>query len=270
MLCLSRRIQNATYIGHAIVWTLTVGSITVSHSAAASAQLDRPTFEVASVKAANQVRVVSIIPRWSGDHVSYVTTFQIALCYAYDVQPFQVLGAELPGTFDFEATTGGSTEEKVIRQMFQALLADRFHLRIEHQTKEMSVYTLSALSKRAKLKPSENAGARSTSPPPSGRVDLYMQKSGPQLVGRRASMAQLAAGLSRVMRGPVIDRTGIAGVFDFDLDCPLDDLQQGPTQPPDLAWAVSRAITRLGLALKPGKGPVDVLVVDHVEQPSAN
>jgi uncharacterized protein (TIGR03435 family) len=233
-------------------------------------QTERPVFEVASVKPAPQARAVSVIPRKSGDHISYITTLQIVLCYAYDLQPFQLSGAELPGTFDFEATTGGPTDEKVVRQMFQSLLADRFRLRVHYESKETNVYILSMGNKGLRLKPADTAGSDSDPSVSSGRVDLYMQKSGPRLVGKHASMGQLAAGLSRAVRAPVIDRTGIADLFDLDLDCSFDDPQQGPTQPGDLAWAVSSAVTRLGLALKPGKGPVETLVVDHVEQPGAN
>jgi uncharacterized protein (TIGR03435 family) len=270
MIRFSPRAKPLTHVGIALAWASVVAFAMGVQSGEAPMQLERPSFEVASVKVVEHAATVSVIPRRSGDRVSYLTTFQMVLCYAYDIQPFQISGAGLSGTFDFEATTGGSRDENVIRQMFQALLADRFRLRVHRETRQMRIYTLSAENGGVKLKPSEYVGSGSDSTAPSGRVDMYMQNLGPQLVGKHASMAQLAEGLSRAVRGPVIDRTGIAGFFDFDLDCSFDQPQQDPTQPPDLAWAVSRAITRLGLALKPGKNPVDVLVVDQVEQPSAN
>ena len=83
-------------------------------------------------------------------------------------------------------------------------------------------------------------------------------------------MAQLASGLARVMRGPVVDKTEIEGLYEFDLDCSSGDPQGERGASSDLSWSVSAAITKLGLRLKPGKGPVEVLVVDHVEKPSAN
>jgi uncharacterized protein (TIGR03435 family) len=141
-------------------------------------------------------------------------------------------------------------------------------LAVHREVKQMAVYTLVVEGKGAKLTPTQNktepAGA-------SGRVDVYSERSGPRLMGKGASMAQLADGLARVMRGPVLDRTGIEGQFDFDVDCPTDDpLAQAGPERPDLASSVAVAIRKLGLMLKPGKGPVETLVVDHVERPSAN
>lgn len=235
-----------------------------------AAQSERRSFEVASVKTTEQARVVSITPRRSGDRISYVTSFQMALCYAYNLQPFQVAGAELPGTFDIEATMSGSPDEKQVREMFQSLLADRFRLVVHRQARDMDVYILVTADKGVILKPSDKSEPSTDPGGSTGRVDLYMEKSGPRLVGKGASMTQLAAGLARVMRGPVLDRTEIVGMFDFDLECASVEPQENRGSPQDLAWSVSTAITRLGLRLKSGKGPVEVLVVDHVERPSAN
>jgi uncharacterized protein (TIGR03435 family) len=81
-------------------------------------------------------------------------------------------------------------------------------------------------------------------------------------------MRGVAGLLSRVLRGPVIDRTGIRGSFDVDVQW-SDDL--APTEKPDAPPALSSALREtLGLELKSGRGPVEVLVVEHIERPSSN
>jgi len=82
------------------------------------------------------------------------------------------------------------------------------------------------------------------------------------------SMPGVTAVLSRSLGGPVIDRTGIKGTFDLTLRW-SDDLAvtDNPDAPPSLITAVRET---LGLGLKSGRGPVEVLVIDHIERPTAN
>ena len=82
------------------------------------------------------------------------------------------------------------------------------------------------------------------------------------------SMPGVTGALSRVLRGPVIDRTGIKGTFDVSLQWSDDlALPDNPDAPPPLSTSLHET---LGLELKSGRGPVDVLVVDHIAKPSAN
>jgi uncharacterized protein (TIGR03435 family) len=90
-------------------------------------------------------------------------------------------------------------------------------------------------------------------------------------------MAELARVLADVLRRPVNDRTGFAGVFDVKLDFLPDDATPALPPPPpgaiapeDASPSIFSAVQRLGLRLEPAKGPVDVLVIDRVERPSAN
>lgn len=89
-------------------------------------------------------------------------------------------------------------------------------------------------------------------------------------------MGELASVLQRAaLDRPVTDQTGLKGRFDFDLEWMPDETQfggQGPwggaeTTKPDLFAAVQQ---QLGLKLEATKGPVEVLIIDHVERPSAN
>jgi uncharacterized protein (TIGR03435 family) len=91
---------------------------------------------------------------------------------------------------------------------------------------------------------------------------------GNRIAGGNTSMSQLATTLSGPMSRLVLDRTGLSGVFDFTLDfvpdgSPIDASQNLPS----LQTALQE---QLGLKLEPARGPVEVLVIDHVERPTEN
>jgi uncharacterized protein (TIGR03435 family) len=87
---------------------------------------------------------------------------------------------------------------------------------------------------------------------------------GHRIKAHHISMKLLAATLQGYIGDTVIDATGLAGLFDLTLDFNVDEnpSAEGPT--------VFEAVQRLGLKLEARKGPVEVVVIDHVEKPSAN
>ena len=90
-------------------------------------------------------------------------------------------------------------------------------------------------------------------------------------------MADLVRELALTLGGPVMDKTGFTGEFDLNLNYTDDALAKSPDDPggnrppaePNLS-IVFAAMQQLGLKLEPAKGPVEVLVIDHVEKPSEN
>jgi uncharacterized protein (TIGR03435 family) len=100
-----------------------------------------------------------------------------------------------------------------------------------------------------------------------------------QIIGRRVQMPALAESLSRRLGRTVVDKTGVHGDYDIDLQWALDENQPEVTPgepssppPPDglLAPLLSSLRAQLGLTLQSAKGPVKVIVIDHVEKPSEN
>jgi uncharacterized protein (TIGR03435 family) len=89
-------------------------------------------------------------------------------------------------------------------------------------------------------------------------------------------MEDLSAYLSGNLDRPVIDKTGIAGTFDFQLQFAIDDTTRNfpgaraATPSDDPGPSIFTAIQSLGLKLESAKGPVEFLVIDHVEKPSGN
>jgi uncharacterized protein (TIGR03435 family) len=154
--------------------------------------------------------------------------------------------------------------------MLRKLLADRFKLTFHREQKDFSIYALTIAKGGSKLR-------ESTAPPdePSQLINRVFPGR-IQLPARNATMAQFVSMMQRaVLDRPVVDRTGLGGKYDFDLEWTPDETQfdgQGPpaspdSTAPDLFAALQR---QLGLRLEATKGPVEVLVIDKVERPTAN
>jgi uncharacterized protein (TIGR03435 family) len=181
--------------------------------------------------------------------------------------------------FDVVATAQADTPmEQMFGPMLQMLLEDRFHLKTHRETRELPVYTLTIEKGGAKLQSTKEGSCVP--------VDLnHANDREPNFCGRMTgrangfhitddaygmTMAEIAGKfLSNRLERPVIDKTGLAGLFDAHLEFARDSgsTDAGSDQGPSIFTAVQE---QLGLKLSPGKGPVEVLVIDHVEKPSVN
>ncbi len=143
-----------------------------------------------------------------------------------------------------------------VRLMLQALLVDRFHLAIRHETKELPAYSLNLAKNGPKLKESttpedlQNMG-----------VDLGQIKS------NRMSTGQLAGMVSRLLGVPIMDKTGLTGYYDFLLKWTPEETTGDTNLGPSIFTTLQDV---LGLRLVAGKELVDIIVIDHVERPSEN
>jgi uncharacterized protein (TIGR03435 family) len=149
-------------------------------------------------------------------------------------------------------------------------LSDRFKLTFHREQKIFSIYQLELASSGSKLKPS-------TAPPddPAALIStVYPQRI--VLPARNATMNELTSLLQRaVLDRPVVNKTGLAGRYDFDLTWAPDETQFGGDVPIASADAPSPPLftamqEQLGLRLEATRGPVDALVIDTAERPSAN
>lgn len=162
--------------------------------------------------------------------------------------------------------------------MLQALLEDRFKLKMHRETREVPVYVLTpgkngvkpgALKEAASCVPIDlnHPEPAPDQPMPNFCDRQVFSSDGPNRIvdsyGR--SMESLAGGLlSNNLDRPVIDKTGITGRFDFRLEFARNMADNTGTS---IFTALQE---QLGLKLTPDKGPVEVLVIDHVEKPSDN
>ena len=177
--------------------------------------------------------------------------------------------------------------------MLRALLEERFKLEFHRETKQIPVYELTAAGSGFKLKP---LPAGSCTPfdtfaiEPQGLTQDEARAAAAQrcnwFVGRggkvdlhAASLDQMAAQLSHLtsIDRPVVNRTGIAGIFDFHFEYTperrlvIGDSTDAPAAPVSDGPSIFTALQeQLGLKLQPAKDPGEFLVIDHVEKPSEN
>lgn len=142
--------------------------------------------------------------------------------------------------------------------MQRSILEDRFQLKAHHETRERPIYELVVAKSGSKLKETDSAT-------PGG----YSMGSG-KLTGKGIEVTTLTYSLSNEVGRYVIDKTGLAGKYDMDLKWTPDD--EGPGhESADAGPSIFTALEeQLGLKLVAAKGPVDTIVVDHVEKPSEN
>jgi uncharacterized protein (TIGR03435 family) len=234
--------------------------------------------------------------RFTGAGVSVKTL----ICIAYGLSDFQVLGG--PDwidsvRYDVLATPGSALEEQLQkmkseenqlakRQMMQALLADRFKLTLHHDTKELPVYSLVVGKGGAKLqetKPDDtnpDAANASAHPANKGRVRMSFQSTAIEITATGMSMDGLARQLASQLNSTVQNQTGLKGIYDFSLSFTPNDAASAAPDPggganggiaDNAGTSLFAAVQdQLGLKLESKKGPVDVVVVDHVDKPSDN
>jgi uncharacterized protein (TIGR03435 family) len=182
--------------------------------------------------------------------------------------------------YSIEARAAGTPTKDQFRLMVQSLLADRFMLAAHFEIREVPALTLT-LVKAGKLGPKlirEDAGPENY-PPMCDSLVLIRRPNGMMLAGyRNVTMDQLAGSLSGIigLGHTLVDRTGLSGRFDFTLAWAPEPTapppSDAPTTPPDpLGPTPVQALRdQLGLKLESARGPVKILVIDHVDRPSEN
>ncbi len=276
----------------AVAGPIAIGILNMPQSRAQSTGL---RFEVASIKPhkndSNEVhRTVNAFP--GGRLVGQDATLQQLIQHAYDVKPFQVSGG--PGWvstdgYDVEAKAEGNPSREQIRLMLRTLLEDRFRLKLRRENKAMGTYELTVTKGGAKLPPANpeacadpnkasapEAGA--TRLPKCGNAWVKGDRSGLEVGGFGLAMADFARALTNAVGSVVVDKTGLTQKFDVRLEfSSRERLSMGkPGAPPQEQGDASgtslfSAIERqLGLKLESAKGPVEVLVIERAERPSAN
>ena len=264
--------------------------LTVFALIGALAAAQPPSFEVASIKPRErglqppQTRMVVTPGRISFQAV----LLNDCLRWAYGLADYQIVG--LPASissarFDIEAKAAGPAGDAELREMFRRLLEERFALRTRQGSESMRVSVLTVAGKGPQLRPAPDTAPKSDD----WRMSPLFQgsKAGPgssvirELRTERVSMRYFAEYLSRQLRMPVLDRTGLTGDFTFAIEwsaepgeavrSPGTPLPVG-SPPPDLFGTAGRVAIReqLGLTLTTTTAPVDVLVIESVEPPSQN
>jgi len=251
----------------------------------------RLAFEVASIKPTSQSDFGLRRPPSPDRFLRQSITLSLLLAYAYDVSAFQVGdGDEWTRTsrFDIEAKAAARPTADQMRTMVKRLLADRFHLRVHTETKELPRYALVKARSDGrlgeKMRPSDFDCAAITSAPdyklPSGLlaggevppciVMLRVNNAGtPTITMRGTSISRLTRVLQDSAGRVIIDKTGLAGAYDVEFETELPPMPGPLTRPLREGLSLFTVLEeQLGLKLESERGPVDVLVIDHVEKPT--
>jgi uncharacterized protein (TIGR03435 family) len=248
----------------------------------ASAQTPAPrpnfdTFDVATIKPiepnakAGRYIVMQGPHRW----VAKDYTLKLLIAAAYDLNPHTISGGPAwveTDHFDILALTPGDTQPTHDEQMamLRKLLTERFQLAFHREPKEFSLYQLQVVPGGPKLKPS-TAPANDA---PKLISTVYPQKI--VLPARNATMHDLVSLMQRALLDrPVVDQTGLNARYDFDLEWAPDETQFGGEVPVASADAPSPPLftalqQQLGLKLVAARGPVQALLIDRAQQPTAN
>jgi uncharacterized protein (TIGR03435 family) len=224
------------------------------------------TFEVASIRASQfqsgdgeGSRRESI--ETSADRLTMRNvTLQSCVSWAYSVQDFQVAGPLGADRFDIVAKAPSPVSVPVMRTMLGTLLAERFKLTFHRDTKELSILVLVVAKGGPKFHRSQEDAP-----------GLLLPDKG-AMVAQHATMSEFIGTLAGPLRTPVVDQTGLTGRYDFTVDLSSYFADAKPGQQPDRTSIMMSALReQLGLNLESKKGPVEILVIDHIEKnPSGN
>ena len=171
---------------------------------------------------------------------------------------------DLSGETDRVKALGRPAPRKMML-MLQTLLAERFNVKVHLETRQDNVYELVVAKNTRNLQPPQETTRSFIGVSRGGfdRIEDFNPATALEIItGHNASMGQLAEFLAGSMGRPVTDQTGIKGNYDFRFQF-VPENSPGST----LLSALQDAI---GLKLNTSKGPVEFLVVDHADKPSAN
>jgi uncharacterized protein (TIGR03435 family) len=245
----------------------------------------RPTFEAVSIK-----------PNTSGDFNAGINSFprrfeaknvwlRYLIQFAWNIKDFQLSGGPAwaaSDRYNVEATADGVATEKQQRLMVQALLEDRFQLKLHREAHESRAYVLVAAKGGIKLQASkagtcEERKSDTSGPKVCGNYTMSQQR----VDGTAITMQAFATALAQTLQQPVTDQTGFAGTFDVHVEWAPDQSTPGilapDLGPPDDGGADPNGKSiftvlqeQLGLKLESSKAPVEFLVIDRLERPSEN
>jgi uncharacterized protein (TIGR03435 family) len=247
-----------------------VSFILLAASSVYGQAVPKQAFEVASIKPAdpdargsssnNDGRLLTI-KNW---------TLKRLVQRAFGVQDYQVTGGpNWLDTYRFnisakvdeaEPQLKGKEGQERLKAMLESLLDERFEFQFHRETKQLPIYNLVDAKSGFKLTAVKDTGSSSTN------------SNNGRLTCKGISMPAFAVFLSGTMERPVLDATGVPGVFDFKLEWSTQD---GAAKAPDANEVAGPSIftalqEQLGLKLESAKGLVEIIVIDHAEKPTEN
>ncbi len=227
----------------------------------AFAQGDAPVFDVAAIHPSRSFDPSKGLIDYSGTQLRATSVSLMALLkFAYRVRDHQVVGGPdwmKSATFDIDAgpIPAGTNGLSRTQRMLQSMLDDRFALHLHRETRLQPIYRLVVSKAGSKMK-AEDASVTGRFRPGRGSIDATA-----------IPVSTLVTLLINEVGRTVTDETKLAGHYSFQLHFTSGLAAQPDSGDPSLFTAFEE---QLGLRLEPARGPVETLVIDHVEKPSEN
>lgn len=251
-----------------------LGCVLLFARVAVGARQTAPVFEVATIKkSAGETPGASFGSFPGGRWVMTNAPIRGLILTAFPTETGELIGAPAwieTDRYDVNAKAEGDPPRETTRLMLQSLLRDRFAFRARYEEHERDVYFLTVARPGAvKLKPTSLDCAAMEKLPerpraPSGAPLCGMSVGGTRFEAHGMSLAPLVTNLRSRVGRVVIDRTGLTGQYDFVLEFAV---RPEDTDRPSVFAAVEE---QLGLKLEPGRAPLRVLVIEHIERPTAD
>jgi uncharacterized protein (TIGR03435 family) len=283
---------------------MVVGATALTTPARAQAQPAPPAFEVTSVKTNKSADMrgmrMQSLPGGRFSAANLPLRFIIVTAYNLPFQSMRLLGGPdwiNSEKFDIEAKAGDGMipaglpdqdRQEKMRLMLQSFLADRFKLAIRRETREQTQYALVVGKNGPKLQKAK-IEEKDCPEVPTGEVSCHGFNGGQGrgLHGKSVNMADLVKFVENWTDHPVVDNTGIQGLYDIETEGwipmrgppprPATDASPGAAPSKEEAdmseptrHTLFTVLEKLGLGLKQQKGPVEMYVIDHVERPTGN
>ncbi len=253
-----------------------LASAALAQQAAPAPTTTKPlTFDVATIKPTATTDFWRLLPTPDGYTATNVSLFKL-IGEAYGiVDPKLISGGppwidrdkfDLEAKFDAASVPGAQNLTHAQRAaMLQPLLADRFHLKLHHETKALPVFNLVAAKGGPKMQPTPGA-------PADDMISSTCQYTrGPGYAqAARCSMKNLVDALRDITGRTVIDKTGLTGLFNYTLRWTPDNAPASATSDTSAPDIFTADQEQLGLKLEPSTAPLDVLVIDSAEPPTPN
>ena len=247
-----------------------------------------PQFEVASIKPTGPENLhrININFQSGGRFTATGINAKLLIQEAFNVRDSQIIGGPSwlgNDGYDINAKTGTdnpgdarpATEEQRAAAMsanrlrLQSLLVDRFHLKYHRETKEQQVFALVVGKSGVKMK---------ESPEVAGAAERGFRISRASMSGKQVSIDSLAQALTRPLGRTVVNKTGLKGLYELNLEWTPDPGQSfgaSPDAPPQANDAPGPSIfsaiqEQLGLKIESEKAPVEQIVIDSIDKPSEN
>jgi uncharacterized protein (TIGR03435 family) len=221
-----------------------------------------PAFEVASVKRGAGGGPPGDIPRnmdsSPGSFVMRNVPLRYALEWAYDLKDYEISGPDWINQeerYDIIAKASGPATNDQMRPMLQTLLLERLKMKVHRETRVLPVYILLPGKGGAKVTPGSPAG------------DATLGGQGPKAFFHNQPISRFTFMLTRRMDRPVLDKTGLTGIYDFTVELSGLGFNGQPPQDPNAGPSIFTAVQDdLNLRLEAQRAPVEILVIDQADK----